>query len=230
MSKDVVLSKNTIETLKSLYPINQTLKIVEGKKELRTVNETKTVACQVDIEEELPRTLCIYDLREFISVLGIIENPVLDFSDDKFVLIKSADGTQQLKYIDGSENLINSYFERPFKLPSEDVSVKVTARQLSAVMDAARTLKLEFVGFKSKDGKVVLSAFDRNNGSGNDTNGFSIEVGETTDTFDLFYKTDALSVLEGDCEFTISSRRISQVVNGIKTFFIALDANSTFEE
>lgn len=227
-TNEVRLSKETIDILKGVYAINQTLKIVGGKSEIRSVNDVKTIAMQTPIAETLPRTFCIYDVREFIGVVGIISNPVLDFTNEKFVLIKSEDGSQKLKYVDGAENLINSYFEKDFKLPSEDLTVEVKAQQLKAVMNAATTLKLEYVGFKSDgNGKVVLTAFDRNNGSGNDTNGFSVEVGDTDATFDLFYKTEALSVLDGDCKFVISARKVSQVTNGGKVFFMALHADST---
>ena len=226
-TNEVRLSKETVDILKGLYAINQTLKIVAGKQEIRSVNDTKTIAFQAPIAENFPRNFCIYDVREFINVVGIISSPVLDFTDPKFVIVKSEDGGQKLKYMDGAENLINSYFERDFVLPSEDLAVNVTAQQLKAVMNAATTLKLEYVGFKSVGDKVVLSAFDRNNGSGDDTNGFSIEVGDTADTFDMFYKTDSLSVLDGECKFEVSSKKISKVTNGGKTFWMALDANST---
>lgn len=227
-ANEVRLSKETVDIFKGLYAINQTLKIVADKNEIRTVNDTKTIAMQTEIAETFPRTFCIYDVREFINVVGIIANPVLDFTNDKFVIIKSEDSSQKLKYVDGAENMINSYFQKDFQLPSEDLSVSVTAQQLKAVMNAATALKLEFVGFKTEDGKVVLSAFDRNNGSGDDTNGFSVVVGENADDkFDLFYKTDALNVLDGDSKFEISSKKISKVTNGTKTFWMALDSNSS---
>lgn len=228
MTNEVRLSKADIDTLKSLYPINQTLKIVGGDNHLKTINEQRSVACETDMEAVLPRTFCIYDLREFISVLNIIENPVLDFSNDKFVVVKSEDGKQKLRYLDGAANLINSYFEKDFKLPSEDIEVNVSAQQLKAVMNAAQTLKLGYIGFRSVDGVIMLSAFDRNNGSGEETNGYSVEVGETTDEFDMFYKAEALTILDGDCKFEISARKISKVTNGAKVFWMSLDANSTF--
>lgn len=228
MTNEVRLSKADIDTLKGLYPINQTLKIIGGNKHLKTINEQRSVACEVDLEVELPRTFCIYDLREFISVLSVIDKPVLDFTNDKFVVVKSEDGKQKLRYIDGAENLINSYFEKDFKLPSEDIEVAVSAQQLKAVMNAAQTLKLSYIGFRSEDGVVMLSAFDRNNGSGEETNGFSVEVGETTDEFDMFYKADTLAILDGDCKFEISARKISKVTNGTKVFWLSLDANSVF--
>lgn len=225
----LAISKTDLDTLKALYAIDQTLKIVGGSEELRSVNASKTIACVTKLTQAFPRDFCIYDLREFVGVVSIIDNPVLDFSNDKFVIIKSQDSKQKLRYLDGAENLIGSYFDKEFKLPSEDVVVSVTNTQLKAVMNAATALKLEYVGFKSEDGKIYLCAFDRNNGSGEETNGFSIEVGETTDEFQLFYKTENLAVLDGDCEFTISSKKISKVINGERTFFMALDANSDFK-
>lgn len=228
MSNEVKLSKETIDTLKSLYPINQTLKIVANSNKLKSVNDNKTIAVYAEIEETIPRDFCVYDLREFINVIGIIENPILDFSNDKFVIIKSDDGRQKLKYIDGKESLITSYFDRDFVLPSSDIEVEVSKQQLRAVMDAASTLKFEYVGFKSDGTDIVLTAFNRNNGSGEETNGISIVVGETTGDFEMFYRTESMNVLDGDCTFEISSRKISKVENGKKVFWLALDTNSSF--
>lgn len=228
MSNEVRLSKETLDTLKSLYAINQTLKIVQGVKTLRTINENYTAAVYAEIDEEFPRNFYIYDLREFIAVHSIIENPVLDFTNPKYVVVRSEDGTQRLRYMDGAENLINSYFERDFKLPSEDITVNVTEKQLAAVMGAATALKLAYVGFRADGKKIMLTAFDRNNGDGAETNGFSIEVGETTATFEMFYRTESLTVLNGDCTFAISKNKISRVENARKVFWLTLDANSTF--
>lgn len=228
-NKEVKISAETLSVLKKLQRINQTLKIVEGSNELRSLNQTKTIAAYIEISESLPRDFCVYDLSEFITVLGIIENPILDFSNDKYVLIKSENGSQKLKYVDGQENLIDSYTEKKFALPSEDVQLSVTGAQLKSVHSAASALKLEYVGFKGNGEKVLLSAFSRNNGDGNDTNGFSIEIGETTETFDLFYKTENLGILDGDSTFTISKKKISEIVNGKAKYFVALDANSTFQ-
>lgn len=227
MTNEVKFTKHDIDTLKSLYNINQTLKISADNTELRSLSQNKTCACIAQIDTKIPRTFCIYDLREFTGVLNIIEDPVVDFSNDKYVIIKSSDGRQKLKYMDGSENLIDSYFDREFSLPSEDIKVNVSASQIKAVMNAASSLKLEFIGFKSVDGKILLQAFDRNNGSGDETNGFSIEVGETTSTFQMFYKTEALAVLDGDCTFEISFKKLSKITNGNKLFWMTLHADSS---
>ena len=228
MSNEVKFSAETIGVFKKLSKINQGLKIVGGNKELRSLNENKTIAAYINIEEELPRDFCIYDLGEWITVLGIIENPIADFTNPKFVLIKSENSAQKLKYVDGQENLITSYSAKNFVLPSEDVKLSVSAAQLKSVLGAATALKLDYVGFKADGKTVTLAAFNKNNGSGDDTNGFSIEVGESAETFELFYKTESLGILDGDSVFSISKKKISEITNGKAKYFVALDANSSF--
>jgi hypothetical protein len=228
MSNEVKLSKNDIETLNAIYPINQSLKIMAGNPELRAFNATRTCAVVAKLDNAIPREFCIYDLREFLQVVGLFESPVLDFTDPKHVTVKSADGRQKLRYIDAAASLINSYFERNIELKTIDVVVEVTGAQLSNVMKAATTLKLEFVGFKSVDGKIVMTAFDKNNGDGNETNGFSVELGETTRDFNLFYKTEALSMLAGNCKFELSSSCVSRIENAGRVYFITMSKDSTF--
>lgn len=225
---EVKISKVDIDVLKSVYQINQTLKVVGGSNEIRSKNRSNTQAVIANLESVFPRTFCIYDIREFIAVLSIVENPILDFKNDKYIIIKSEDGKQKLKYAEAAENLINSHFIRQPSLPSVDFEITVSEKQLKAVMEAAYTLKLAFVGFVTENDKVLFTAFNTNNGSGDVTNGFSIEIGESTNTFELFYKTELLKILDGVSTFSICSRGMSRVMNGAKEFWISLEAGITF--
>lgn len=225
---EVKFSSDTLAVLKKLNKINQCLKIPKNSRELRSLNETRTTAAYINIEEELPRDFCIYDIGEFITVLSIIQNPIVDFSNPKYVTIKSEDGSQKLKYLDASEDVINSYTDKVLKVPSEDVTINVSAAHVNSVLNAAKTLKLEFVGFTGDGEKVYISAFSRNNGDGQETNDYSIEVAETTEVFKLFYKTEALQILDGEATFVISKKKISEVQNGKFKYFITLDAKSEF--
>lgn len=229
MSNEVKFSAETLQVLKRLHKINQGLRFIKDSTELRSMNEARTQVAFIQIAEKLPRDFCVYDLGEFITVLNVIESPVLDFSNDKFVLVKSEAGTQKLRYTDGQPDLVTSYTDKDFKLPSLDVTLAVSGAQLKSARSAAEALKLPYVGFKGVDGKVFLSAFAKNNGDGNETNSYSIEIGETTETFDLFYKVELLSILDGDCTFEISKKKISKIENGKANFFIALDAGSSFQ-
>jgi len=244
----VKLSEATLDAFKKLYDIDQSLKIMSDDVEtrtdeddnevqvtvLRSKSQNNTMMARVEVAEEFPRNVYIYDLREFNSVIGIVNDPVLDFSNDKFVVIKSADDKQKLKYIEANPDLIASYSSKVPNLTSEDVELVVSENQFKSVLSAARTMRLEFVGFKSDEGVVAFSAFNKNNGDGKDTNNFSIELAEGDVDFNLFYRLDVhkLDVLqgEGDLTFVIDGKRkISKVDTQTgKTFWIALDNNSSY--
>ncbi len=231
MNDIVKLSEGTVETLKRMFSVHQELRIIEGDKVLRVKSANGTMVCHAEIEEEFPRDVNIYDLREFIAVVGILNDPELDLSNDKWIAVRSSDGTQQLRYMEANPEFITSFSARDIVLPSTDVDMVITEAQMKQVHSAAQTMKLDFIGFVGDGEKVYLSAFKINNGDGKETNNFKIEVGETTETFKMYYKLEHsdLGVLlgEGDLHFQISFKKISYIetVSG-KKFWIALDAKS----
>lgn len=229
MTESVKISKEFIDTLESLYPINQSLRIVKDNTQLKTVNPQKTTVAYTTIKETFSRDINIYDLREFITVLNIIKEPEIDVSDDGIILIKSSDGGQRLRYADAEPSLIQSYFEKDVKFPGADVTVTITENTLKAVQRAAQALSLPFIGFVSENGNIMFKAFSKNNGSNEETNGYAEKVGETDDNFELFYSASALNILKGDCAFEISKHLISQVETGNYKYFISLDPKSKFE-
>ena len=229
MSNDVKLSKEDIDTLKSLYQINQTLRIVENETKIKSMNEAGNIAAITSLSVVFPVTINIYDLREFTNLINIVDKPVLNFDNDSFITIKSEDGKQKLRYVKGSENLVTSYFEKVLRLPSEEIEIEIDGKKLKAVMEAALSLSLDYIGFKANNGKIYFSAFKRNNGSGEDTNEFSIEVGETDKTYNMFYQKERLKILNGDCKFVISApSKISRIQNDGTEFWISLDAESVY--
>jgi len=232
MSDNLVkLSDQTIKIFKKLYSINQSLRVVENNKTIKSINESKTLAAYADIEESFPRDFCVYDLGEFISVLNIVNEPIMDFSNDAYVIVKSSDNSQMLKYVETNPDLITSYFENPIELKSEDIFIDVDEKSLKAVMKSASTLRLEYIGFRADGEKVYFTTFNRRVDSDDkEMNAFTIELGPCEDVFDIFYPTDIMTVLDAECEFTFSKgQRISRVRCGVMEYWIALHKESKFE-
>jgi len=230
----IKLSKETVDTLKKMYEVNQGVKFVKEEKTLKVKSTDNSLLVHASIDEEWPRDFYVYDLREFLSVVGIIENPTLDFTNDKFVQIKSSDGKQKLRYIEADPQFVTSYVDKVPKLPSTEIEVLVTEQQFQSVMKAAQTMRLDFVGFVCDGETISLSAFNKNNGDESTTNNFSIELMEGDVEFEMFYKLDnqniAVLLGEGDLDFKVSAKKISNVktVSG-KEFWIALNANSKYD-
>lgn len=233
----ITLSKETIDTLKKMYEVNQSAKFVGGDQTLKLKSTDNSLLAHANITEKFPRDFYVYDLREFLSVISIIENPVLDFSDSKMVLISSPDGKQKLRYIETDPEFVTSYTDKTPKMPSTEIEVSVSGEQYQSVMKAAQTMRLEYVGFISDGETVSLSAFNKNNGDDNTTNKFAIELMEVEDDvkFEMFYKLDNqnIGVLlgEGNLDFVISSKKISNIKTETdKEFWIAMNIDCKYGE
>jgi len=232
-TNDVVLSKETLEAIKKVFNVNQALLIQPNEKALRCRAENARMAVNVPIVEEFPCQVALYDVREFFNVVKIINEPILNFDDQGVIKIRSQDGTQVLKYTTGKPALIQSYFENDPKMGDPDVVAKITADQFKSAQSAAGVMDLKYLGFECDGDKLSLVAFNRNNGSDNTTNHYSIEIGEH-DTALLMYfalSTGDIRALndEGDLEFHITSSKKCRVeCQSGKTFWLAMESKSTY--
>lgn len=245
----ISISEKTLNVFKKLYEIDQSLKIAHDQVEDRTDSEgnekqvtvvrtksaNKTMMARVEIDEVFPRDLHIYDLREFISVVNIVKAPEFDFSNDKFVVIKSSDDKQKLRYVEANPDLIQSFIDKDLTLSNDDVEVVITAEQFKSVITAAQTMRLNHIGFVSDGETLSISAFGMNNGDGKETNNFNNELVECDQTFRMFYKLDVhnIQVLLGEGDLTITidgKRKVSKVETETgKIMWVAFDAKSEFE-
>jgi hypothetical protein len=229
MSENVIkLSPETIQTFKKLFSINQSLRIIEGQTTIKSINETQTLAAYAPIKESFPRDFCVYDLGEFISAINIVNDPKLDFTNEEYVVITSDDDSQKLKYVETDPDLITSYFEQELSLESDDIIVDVDEKTLKAVMKSASTLRLPFIGFKSDGETVYITTFNRRVDSDDqETNAFTVALGECDEVFDIFYPSELLTVLDGETTFAFcKEQQISRVECGENIFWIAMDENS----
>lgn len=250
MTNTVTLSSETLNALKKMYEIDMSIRIaadsVETKTDedgneksvtvLRSKSNNKTMLARVEIPEVFPRDTNIYDLREFIAAVGIVTEPELDFSNDNYILIKSSDDKQVLRYLESTPELIHSYMNRDLDIGDVDIELEVTQDEFKQVITAANTMKLSNVGFISDGETIELSAFDKNSGDGRDTKKFSLDIGEGTEgvTFRMFYvlSTHNLFVLQGEGKLSIkinAKKKISRIdTESGKTFWIATDAKSEY--
>src|SRR5699024_11148286 len=150
----------------------------DGSTVLRTKSYNNTTMAKVKIEEQFPRDINIYDLREFISVLGIVEDPVLNLENDNYIIIHSKDNRQKLRYLEANPDLIASYINKDPMMQSEDEVIEVSEQKFKSVLTAAQALRFEYVGFVAKEGKVFLTSFNRNEGSGQEIGRASCREGE----------------------------------------------------
>ena len=221
------LSENTLGVLKNFATINSNI-LVENGNTLRTISEARNVLSRATVAEDFPVKFGIYDLNEFIGVLGLVDKPNLSFKDD-YVLVTDASGRSQIKYFYSSEDILTTS-QKGITMPSAEVTFTLDASTLDKLKRAATTLGHSEVSITNNDGSIRLGVVDSKNST---SNNFYIDVDAEYDesaTFNFILDISNVKVIPGDYEVNISSKLISQFINKESdlNYWIALEKTSTF--
>jgi hypothetical protein len=221
------LSDNTLTTLKNFSSINPNMMIRTGKT-IKTISEARTVLARANVDEEFPMDFGIYDLNEFMGVLGLVDTPRLKFEDD-YVVVNDSTGRSKVKYFYSSEDTLTTP-QKDITMPEANVKFTLDNDTMNKLKRAASTLGHSEISISGSDGVLSLSVVDSQNMT---SNAFSIDIdGDFTDdaVFNFILSTNNLKILPGDYEVEISSKLITQFSHkslDVK-YWIALEKSSTF--
>ena len=109
------LTTNTLNVLKNFSGINQNLMIRHGNT-IKTISEAKNVLATAVVEEDFTQSFGIYDLNEFIGVLGLVDQPRLKFEDES-VTIGDSTGRSKVRYFYSPEETLTT--------PQKDINMPV---------------------------------------------------------------------------------------------------------
>jgi len=219
------LEAKTLSILKNFSSINPSIFIKEGNV-LATISPNKAVMAKSIVPNNFSKKFGIYDLSRFLSSLSILETPEIEFEKDKIVALDSS-RTIMLTYACSPEENIKAVPpDKTIKLPSIDVSVKITDFVIKELVKSAGTLKLPEVAFIGDGKNLNIQTFDSKNPT---SDMFSLTVGETDKNFKAVFKVDnILKLLSGDYNVEICSKGISRFYNDEIEYWIAVEQNSTF--
>lgn len=217
------LSKETIAILKNFSTINSHLLIKEGSK-LSTISAQKNVMASVSVAETFPNEFGIYDLNEFLAAMSLFEDPDLDFQE-KFVSIK--EGKNSIRYYGADAANITAPPAKQISLPSEDVTFKLTASNLSMIQKTASVLRSSDVSIVGDSSTLKVVVADKKNAT---ANAYEVELGTIDSTFRVNLKVENLKMIPGDYDVAISSKRISRFQSGSSdlVYYVAVEADTTF--
>ena len=90
------IGTDAVEVLKNFAEINSNLWIPEGHR-IRTMNVAKTCLAEAMLAEGFERDVGIYDLKQFLGVLSIHEEPEIDL-DETFMTIRDLSAKSRTRY------------------------------------------------------------------------------------------------------------------------------------
>jgi hypothetical protein len=220
------LTNNTMTVLKNFSGINQNLLVREGNT-IKTISEAKNVLATAVVEESFPQPFGIYDLNEFIGVLGLVDQPRLKFEDES-VTVGDSTGRSKVRYFFSPEETLTTP-QKDINMPESEVKFSLDSDTLNKVKRAASTLGHSEMSISVKDGTLTLSVVEAQNST---SNAFSIDIdGEfSTPNFNFIMNINNLKLIPGDYEVELSSKFISRFKHKELNvqYWIALEKSSTF--
>ena len=220
------LSENTLQVLKNFSTINQNLMIRAGNT-VKTISEARNVLATAVVDVEFPKDFGIYDLNEFIGVLGLVDTPRLKF-EDEYVTVSDSTGRSKVKYFFSPEETLTTP-QKDINMPDGDVKFTLDGDTLNKLKRAASALGHNEVSISGKNGVLSLSVVESQNST---SNAFSIDVdGDFGDAnFNFVMNISNLKILPGDYDVSISSKLISSFTNKETNvqYWIALEKTSSY--
>ena len=216
------LSKETLTVLKNFSSINANVVLKPGK-QIKTIGESKNILAIASIEEDLPSEVGIYDLNEFLGVLGLLSDPQLEFKD-KYVRV--SEGNRSIDYFFSEVSNLTTPPDQDLPMPEPDLTLQLSAEVLSDLKRASSGLghtKLVI----TPNGKLKVQCKDDAT-----SNSYTIQLEDSdfesaTDNPDQEFAFDIqnLKLLNGDYSVKLSSTRISHWdnINKPVEYFVALE-------
>ena len=225
------LSSDTLSILKNFSTINSNLVIRPGTV-LKTMSEAKNIMAVATVVEEFPSEFGIYDLNEFLSVVGMFDDPSLVFDDDmKYITI--VEGRRSVKYFFSDTSILTSP-SKDITMPVTEVNFKLKADDLNAMRKAAGALGVSDVVITNLEGANSVSA-QVTDIKDSTANSFAVALDAsnvTDEPFKFVFNIANFKVLAGDYDVAVSSKLISNFKNTSANveYFIALEKTSSFGE
>ena len=222
------LNDETLAVLKNFASIQPNVVLNEGNV-VKTIAEAKNVMAVATLGQTFDKSVGIYNLDEFLSVLGLVDDPDLAFHDD-FVTVQSGSGRSNVKYFYSDPSILTSP-AKDIPMPEAEVKFTLDEATLNKIRRAAGALGHEKMTITATEGGVMLTVVDNTDST---SNAFEIVVPGSVDSenFTFVMNIANLKLISGDYDVEVSSRLISKFTNtGTDIcYFIALEKSSTYGE
>lgn len=215
------INNKTLNILKNFATINPSI-IVKPGNTLKTISSSKTILARAEVPDTFEYPFAIYNLSQFIGCISMFTDPDLDF-DESSVTISDAKNKIVYHYADSS--IILAPPDKDINIPSVDAEFKISATDIPSVAKALSILELTEIAFVGDGDNIFIQAVDSKNPSSNQ---YSVKVGATDKVFKAIFKPDNLKMIPDDYIVTLSSKGLSKFTGTEATYYVAIEATSTF--
>lgn len=221
------LSPKTLTILKNFAAINDRILIEPGSE----LNISKSAALgRATVAEHFPVPVGIYDLSNFLRVVGLFKSEDCDFQD-RFVRICEADGDAEVRYLYAAPDCVNTRIPKKLsKPPSESIEFDLPEEKWAALQKAASVLSKPEVRILSDGCSVSITTYNHKYPGGHE---FSTPLTGNTQGHqcNTIFQLDNLKLLQGSYHVTLTKNfAVFKNTSGYDlTYWIGCDPESTFE-
>ena len=158
------LNENTMAVLKNFASIQDNIVLHEGNV-VKTIAEAKNVMAVANLEQSFDKSVGIYNLNEFLSVLGLVDAPELAFGADS-VKVSDSSGRSSVKYFYSDVSILTSP-AKDIPMPEAEVKFTLDEATLKRVRSAAAALGHDKVSITAVEGGIQLSVVDNTDTTSN---------------------------------------------------------------
>ena len=218
------LSENTVNVLRNFATINQGLVFKSGST-LRTVSKQQNVLAKATVTESFDKNFAIYDLNRFLAVLSSMNDPDLTVGTGN---VKIASGTSKTTYGLSDETMVVSAPDNDIAVQNAEVKFTLTKDSLAQVLKLSGVLGLPNIAVRGNRKKISIAALDVKN---QDSDVFSVDVGDTSAEFQFIFVTENFKMIPGDYEVQISSKGVAHFKSKKDPleYWIATEVGSKYE-
>ena len=218
------ISKDTIAKLKNFAAINPNL-VYDGNGKLKTISEAKNILASADVDIDKP--LSIYDVNEFLSIVGLIEDGDITINEKDCVI---SNRKSKVRYVFADPNILTSP-QKDITMPPADYAINISKEEIDNILKASstlghNTLRIEMTEANTGAVKVV----DSTGASKNDYTLFAMSAPTVSESlrfsFDILINN--LKLMADSYTVHLSSKLISKWEGNKANYFIALENTSTF--
>lgn len=224
---DMKLSEKTIDLLENFSSINQSILVKKGSK-LRTISVMKNILAEAEVDENFEKDFGIYDLPQFLNGVNLMNDPDIDLRNESYMILREGN-TTKVKFAFADPNVIISPPEKGIELPNSDVTFQLDSIQLQKLLKASSIYQLPDLAAVGNAKNITLTVRDKKNDNSNE---FSLVVGETDSIFEFNFKIENIKLIPGSYEVQISRKNLAKFTNSKYNldYFIALEPDSTYAD
>jgi hypothetical protein len=181
----------------------------------------KNIFAIVNVEESFPKEFGIFKLKEFLTVLKLLNKPTLDFSYKGYVVMKGGD--QEVHFF-STDPMSLTVPPKTFSPPELEINFPFPKSTISSIVKFGNELDLpHLVMSSSGDEEVEIRVEDLKNVTRHHYSQV-LKVDEPVKRFELQLGLGNLKMIPDDYEFSVSLKTpVTRWVGSIGTYWIAGD-------